>query len=104
MRASQMSAESEVSTSVTSASDDLSPLPRAKELWRTTMACLAGAVHFTIIGTFAILLSLGVDLAKSRLNLDPFIAIGLKFGARCIFVGDLIGLLRFIFQSIKKAW
>lgn len=99
-----MSVESEVSTSVTSVSDDISPLPRAKELWRNAIDCLAGAVHFTLIGTFAILLSLGVDLATSRLSLDPFIASGLKLGARCIFVGDLIGLLRFIFHSIKKAW
>lgn len=99
-----MSADNEVSIAASSGSGELSPLPRAKELWRTTMDCLAGAVHFSLIGAFAILLGLGVDRATSRFSLDPFIAAGLKFGARCIFVGDLIGLLRFIWRSIKEAW
>ena len=75
-----------------------------RQVYHSTVECLAGSSQFVFVGVVAILISLFVDKAEAKWHLDPFISFGLKWGARILFTADFFGLVKFLWSNVIEGY
>jgi len=80
---------------------------KRQKLWAhlvgTFVDCVAGTFHFLLIASIAVGLDKLVGHLKG-MEIDVFIAYGIKWAAYMLFGADLVLFARFLWLSVKEKW